>query len=144
MNGHDSDGVVADTSVVSFSLSDRPKDSLIADRYRQHLEDRPVAISFQTDAELLLGAETQGWDLQRYSSLVADFEIVGWSIRLLGCYVRIRSAAIDRRRRTGEKRIDAADGWVAASALLLERPLVTHDGALSRSPLIETITELDA
>lgn len=144
MNGDDFDGVVVDTNVVSFLVSNQPRDVIIAERYRPHLEHRTVAISFQTDAELRVGIETQDWDRQQLMSILARFEVVPWSERLLDCYVRIRSASVERRRRTGEKRIDAADGWVAAAALLLGRPLVTHDDALSRSPIIETVTELDA
>ncbi len=144
MNGEEPWEVVADTNVVSYLISTKPEVVSLAHRYLPHLNGRPVAISFQTRAELLVGMETQGWNHRRFSDLIGRFEVIPWSERLLDCYVRIRSASVERRRRTGEKRITAADAWIAATALLLERPLVTHDGALSRSPLIETITELDA
>ncbi len=136
------DGVVVDTNVLSYIYSPEPFGMELAERYRPHIEDCPVAISFQTEGELRVALATQNLDSHRFYTLIAEVEIVDWSHDLLDCYVRIRAAAIDRWNRGGGPKIDAADGWVAAAALLLGRPLVTHDERLSKCPLIETITEL--
>lgn len=135
-------GVVADTNVIAYLLSNKDSDAQLAERYRPHLENRPVAISFQTEGELRVAQEVQEWDHRRFESLLSGLEVIPWSEALLACYVRVRSASIRRHERGQGPKIDAADGWVAAAALLLDCPLVTHDRSLSRSPLIETITEL--
>ncbi|MCY3569492.1 MAG: hypothetical protein OXH38_12745, partial [Chloroflexi bacterium] len=114
-----------------------------AEQYRPHLEDRPVAICFQTVVELRVGRETQDWDHARFEYLLSSYEIIHWSEELEACHVRVRAASIRRHRRNQGPRIDAADGWVAAGALLLGVPLVTHDKSLSKSPLIEVVTELE-
>ena len=134
--------VVVDTNILIHRLSNKPSDQALVDRYRPHIDGRAVSISFQTQGELLVGREMQNWDPQRFDSLMRTFTVVEWSERLLACYVRIRAAAIDRWNRGEGPKIDAADGWIAAAALLLGRPLVTHDERLSKCPLIETITEL--
>ena len=136
-------GVVADTNVITYLLSSKETDAQLAERYRPHLEDRAVAISFQTEGELRVAQEVQEWDRARFERLMSGLEVVPWSDDLLACYVRVRSASIRRQIRGQGLKIDAADGWVAAAALFLDCPLVTHDRVLSKSPLIETITELD-
>ena len=135
-------GVVADTQVVIYLLSGDPSHARFADLYRPHLQDRPVAISFQTEAEILLAQEVQNWDRRGFFSLLSEFEIIPWSPELLARYVQVRSAAYAAWRRGAARKIDAADGWVAATALEMNRPLVTHDDKLSKSPLNQIITEL--
>lgn len=46
------------------------------------------------------------------------------------------------RRRTSETALGAADGWIAATAFLLDVPLVMHDRRLSRIEGIRVITAL--
>ena len=57
---------------------------------------------------------------------------------------RCVSEAIRRNRRNEGPLLGPADGWIAAAALMLDCPLVTHDRRLAQSPLITAITELDA
>ncbi len=137
-------GVVVDTNIVVPLLSSKPSDQALARRYHTHLEDRVAAISFQTQGELLVGRERQNWDGRKFDSLLSRFGVVEWSEELLACYVKIRTESLDRRDRREGPKIDAADGWIAATALLLGCPLVTHDEALSKCPLIEVISELDS
>ncbi len=141
-------GVVVDTNVLSYVLSPEPHGMRLAERYRPRLEGRAVAISFQTEGELRVSLATQHLDVRQFNALIADIEVIEWSSELLDCYVQARAASIERQRAGEGRKIDAADGWVAATALLLDRPLVTHDLKLSTSlsgyPLIKVITELDS
>ena len=89
----------------------------------------------------------QGWDDEKLIDILARFEIVRWSEELLGHYVSLRSEAIRRSRRHGSRQrrmiVGAADGWIAATALLLDCPLVTNDRNLSaQRDLLDVITEL--
>ena len=135
-------GVVVDTNIITYILSNRPADVRLAERYRPHLEGRLIAISFQTEAELLVARERQQWDREAFQRLLSPYQVVPWSEQLRACYVRVRAAALIRNQRGQGPKLDAADGWVVAAALMLDQPLVTHDEKLSRSPLIEVITEL--
>ena len=136
--------VVADTSVLVPVFTDRADQRHLANRYRPHLENKAVAISFQTVAELRVQAAAGTLNPTQMRSAVARFEIVPWSEELQECYIRIRAAAIARNQNDTGSLVSPADGWIAAAALLLDRPLVTHDRKLAASPLIETISELDS
>ena len=134
--------VVPDTNIVVSLLSNKPDEVARAELYRPHLEDRALAISFQTEAELQVQREAQQWDEAILARHLTDYEIVPISNELRECYIAIRSAAIRRNNRGEGPLVSPADGWIAAAALLLQCPLVTHDRRLAQSPLIEVITEL--
>ena len=70
--------------------------------------------------------------------------MIPWSEDLVDVYVELRSRAYIRNRQRRTPRPSAADAWIAATAALLDIPLVTHDRALSQLPEITTVTELDA
>lgn len=135
-------GVVADTQVIIYLLSGDLAHAELAEQYRPHLQNRPIAISFQTHAELLVAQEVQQWERIRFLTLISELEVVPWSPELLNYYVRARAAAYEAWKSGTARKIDAADGWVAATALAMNRPLVTHDDKLSKSPLNQIITEL--
>ena len=135
-------GVVADTQVIIYLLSGDSAHATLAEQYRPHLQDRPIAVSFQTHAELLVAQEVQQWERIKFLTLISELEVIPWSPELLSHYVRIRAAAYEAWKLGTARKIDAADGWIAATALALNRPLVTHDDKLSKSPLNEIITEL--
>ena len=134
--------VVPDTNIVVSLLSNKPDEVARAELYRPHLEDRALAISFQTEAELQVQREAQRWDETILARHLTDYEIVPISDELRECYIAIRSAAIRRNNRGEGPLVSPADGWIAAAALLPHCPLVTHDRRLAQSPLIEVITEL--
>lgn len=134
--------VVPDTNIVVSLLSNEPDEVTRAGLYRPHLENRALAISFQTEAELQVQREAQQWDAAILERHLAGYEIVPLSDELRECYIAIRSAAIRRNNRGEGPLVSPADGWVAAAALLLQCPLVTHDRRLAQSPLIRVITEL--
>ena len=86
--------------------------------------------------------EVQQWDETILVRHLTDYEIVPISDELRECYIAIRSEAIRRNNRGEGPLVSPADGWVAAAALMLQCPLVTHDRRLAQSPLIKVITEL--
>lgn len=134
--------IVPDTSVIISLLSNRHDEVERAELYRRHLEGRAAAISFQTEAELQVQRETQRWDEAKLMNHLSNYEIVPLSDELRECYIAIRSEAVRRNKQGKGKLLGPADGWIAAAALMLDCPLVTHDRQLAESPLIEVITEL--
>ena len=136
--------IVVDTNIVVSLLSSHPDEVARTELYRSHIEGKAIAISFQTEAELMVQREAQGWDLTKLMTQISNYEIVPFSDDLRGCYITLRSEAIRRNRRNEGPLLGPADGWIAAAALMLDCPLVTHDRKLSQSPLITAITELDA
>ena len=115
--------LVIDTDVVSFLY----KQDTRAELYRPHLTDPPFIIAFMTLAELRSWMRHRNWGtarrrrveryLQRYLLVYAtDALCERWA------------EATDSARRHGRP-IGAADAWIAATALLQNVPLVTHNRA---------------
>ena len=72
-----------------------------------------------------LGAVLANWGevhRTRLERFFTNILIQNSSEDLVNCWVRIMKEA----RQTG-KRLEAADAWIAATALLLKAPLLTHD-----------------
>lgn len=139
---------VVDTNVIMYVFSDRAEDREVGDRYRRHLEGQSLAISFQTEAEISVHALAQRWQPVQVRSILSRFLVFPWSPELLAAYVQLRSESIRRSRPAGTRQrqmqVGPADGWIAATAVLLDCPLVTHDRHLAANrELIEVITELD-
>jgi predicted nucleic acid-binding protein len=112
---------VVDTDVWSYLYKQRDEAKL----YEPHLFGNILVISFQTRAELLRGAISAGWGARRRQHLESRLQryIVEHSSDAL-C---LRWAeAIDSARRNGRP-IATADAWVAATALHLDVPLITHN-----------------
>ena len=113
--------VVVDTDVVSFLLKDHP----IGYRYDPELADRVTLISFMTVAELERWAIQFRWGLARLGHLHAylrRFTVVPSSPDLCHKWAEATVTAQGAGRR-----IECADAWVAATALLYDVPLVTHN-----------------
>ena len=53
-------------------------------------EGKAIAISFQTEAELMVQREAQGWDLTKLMTQMSNYEIVPFSDDLRGCYITLR------------------------------------------------------
>jgi predicted nucleic acid-binding protein len=112
--------VVLDTSIVSFAF----KDSALFDLYRAGLSGSVRFISFQTVAEMRLGALLSRWGVPRTQKLedfLASLQVVGYSDELCHRWAKVMHDA----RRAG-RRLEAGDAWIAATALLLDVPLLTH------------------
>lgn len=115
------DMVVVDTDVMSYVF----KHDTRAAFYEPHLAGKELIISFVTLAELQRWAIASNWGsskrrkLGEYLSTVVVFHsdddlCVQW-------------AKITEDGRRGGREIQPGDAWIAATALLHEIPLVTHN-----------------
>ncbi len=115
--------IVLDADVVSFLF----KADSRAQLYLPHLYDRQWFISFMTEAELEQWALLANWGEKRVEWMrlfLRRFAIVPSSHDLVLKWAEAMVAA----RRKG-RRIETADAWVAATALLYAAPLLTHNKA---------------
>ena len=135
---------LVDTNVASYLGASSPADQLLAERYRRRLVGQRLAVAFQTWAELRVGAVLRGWSPAEFDELTEPYDVIPWSEDLVDVYVELRACAYIRNRQRRTPRLSAADAWIAATAALLDIPLVTHDRALSQLPEITTVTELNA
>ena len=115
--------VVVDTDVVSFLY----KRDTRARLYEPHLNDPPFILSFMSLAEL------RRWTLERNWGEKQREELEEYLARYLILHsddlmCERWAQAINGARRRGRP-IAPADGWIAATALLLDVPLVTHNNA---------------
>ena len=125
--------IVVDTSVVSLLIRGDRR----AACYQNHMVGRRAVISFQTLEELWFGAYKGGWGDRRKNGLRRDidqYEVI-WSSPDL---VRISAHLRNGRERAG-RRLNAADAWVAATALLLDSPLASHDRDFAAIPNLELV-----
>jgi len=115
--------IVLDTDVVSFLF----KADTRAQMYLPQLQDRQWFISFMTEAELEQWALLANWSEKRVVWLrlfLSRFVVVPSSHDLVLRWAEAMVAA----RRNG-RRIETADAWIAATALLYDAPLLTHSKA---------------
>lgn len=114
--------VVVDTCVVSYLYSDVP----LADRYRARIGANSKVISFMTLAELHYGTLKRGWGQARRDALLAhverDYDILPFDPGLC-----VRWAEVRNRTRPTGRQLSVADAWIAATAMLYDAPLVTHN-----------------
>ena len=113
--------LVVDTDVVSFLY----KRDTRAELYRSHLNDPPFIISFMTLAELRSWMRHRNWGparRQRLERYLQRYQLIYASDELCEFWAQ----ATDSARRNGRP-ISAADAWVAATALVENVSLVTHN-----------------
>ncbi len=113
--------IVLDTDVVSFLFKGDTRGQI----YLPQLQDRQWLISFMTEAELEQWALLANWSAKRAEWLrlfVNRSVIVPSSHDLVLKWAEAMVAA----RRSG-RRIETADAWIAATALLYDAPLLTHN-----------------
>ena len=125
--------IVLDTSVVSLLF--RRNDPVTY--YRERIRGHRLIISFQTLEESWFGAIKDGWSTRRKNILrrhLDQFEVRWPNIEM----VQI-SAALRSEREQAGRRLNTADAWIAATALLLECPLASHDRDFSDIPGLEFI-----
>ena len=112
---------VIDTDVWSYLYKGRDEAKL----YEPHLFGNILVISFQTQAELFRGALAANWGAQRRQHL--ESRLNKYVVEPSSYALSLRWAqAMDSARRNGRP-IAAADSWVAATALHLGVPLITHN-----------------
>ncbi len=123
---------VLDTTVASLLFDKRPELAL----YKPHLTGAYLTICFQTVAEMRYGALHAGWGTGRRQALEAFFtslDVVAYDDALAWHWAEVMRDA----HRAG-RRLEAGDAWIAATAKLLNAPLLTHDKDFSPAacPLI--------
>lgn len=115
---------MADTNVVSYVITGHP----LAAGYAPFIADgRTVGISFQALAELRVGLRTQRWDRRQFDAVMSRFVAVPLSSLAERIWVDVRAESIERQRREGIRAISAADAWIAATAMAVPCPLLTHN-----------------
>ncbi len=115
------DAVVLDTDVVSYIL----KKDTRAQLYIPHLTGKIVVVSFMTLAELYRWAEERHWGEHRKQQMeqhVRNFVLFGFNRDLCRTWAQVMA----RTRRNG-RQLSCADGWIAATAILYDLPLLTHN-----------------
>ena len=116
--------VLLDTTVVSL-LHPRKRGSKILSRYAVHMERRTLAVSFQSVAELWNWAENREWGDEARNGLdlfIRRFLVVPYDYALAQAWAR----AMHSSRKEG-RRLGTGDCWIAATAIHLQIPLLTHD-----------------
>ena len=112
---------VVDTDVWSYIYKGSDKGKL----YEPHLFGNILVVSFQTQAELIRWAVSAGWGQQR--RLYFELRLQKYVIEHSSYALSLRWVeAMESAGRNGRP-ISAADSWIAATALLLNAPLVTHN-----------------
>lgn len=116
-----SSAVVVDTDVASFLFKNHP----IAQQYLPDLKDRTPMVSFMTLAELDRWALHARWGEARISRLrqyLQQFVVLPYTRDLCTKWAEVTVTA-----QASGRRIDCADAWVAAGALVAGVPLITHN-----------------
>lgn len=113
--------VLVDTDVVSFLFKRDTRAAL----YEPHLNGTLQLISFMTLAELELWAAWRNWGKERRRNLrgyLSRYTLVFPDRDLCQKWAEVSA----RCRRDGNA-IETADAWLAATALVYNVPLVTHN-----------------
>lgn len=113
--------VVIDTDVISFLF----KNDSRAQLYLPRISNRKLLVSFMTEAELeqwILLAKWGAGRVHRFRQFMIGFAAVPSSRDLILTWADAMVSA-----RASGRRIEAADAWIAATSLLYDATLVTHN-----------------
>lgn len=117
----ESDPRLIDTNVVSYLMDERSQGK----PYDLLLRGHPLLISFMTVGELYEGAYRGKWGDKRFRRMLRHLErytVIESTPEICRLWGEIRAL---RRRQP----IAPDDAWIAATALVLDCPLVTHNPA---------------
>ncbi|MDR1963799.1 MAG: PIN domain-containing protein [Planctomycetaceae bacterium] len=127
--------LIVDTCIFSYDFNQH---TLAAD-YAKHLEQYECFLSFQSVAELYQGAMQKNWEerkkeklkraiAKKYTIIHSDDSIIAWF------------AFVKAVRQC--QPIGVGDAWIAATALALGCPLLTHNAKdFENIPGLEVVTE---
>lgn len=113
------EALLLDTNIVSYIMRGDSR----ATAYRHHFEGKTLAISFMTVGELYEGAYRHGWDERKFVLLkkqIKKYLVIPFSPNVCETWGRLRA---ERKKQP----IAVDDGWIAATAITYECPLVTHN-----------------
>lgn len=113
--------VLLDTNIVSFVF----KKDTRREAYQQYLQNRILAVSFMTVAELYQWAAVHKWGQRRLTDLemtLQKYVILPYDIETCRQWGNIRAV----RQDIGHP-IQPEDAWIAATAMQHRLPLVTHN-----------------
>ena len=113
--------VVVDSDVASYFL----KGDTRRHSFQPHLVGRDRVLSFMTVAEIRLGARVRRWGPRRVAAMEAFF--AGSSVQYADDHLCTAWASLREQAHAHGRVLKVADGWVAATALLLSVPLVTNN-----------------
>ena len=108
-----------------------------ASYYLEQARGRRAVISFQTLEELWHGVYTGGWGHKRKNKLVGhikQYTVIWSSAELVNICAQLRA-----ERKADGRTLQSADAWIAATAILLQCPLASHDRDFSGIPGLAVI-----
>ena len=128
--------VLVDTDVFPFIF----KNDSRRDLYKPYLEDQFPYISFMTFAELKDWTLKHNWGVKLIAEL--DEALKQYSIQHSNPQIcKLWSEVVDESRRKG-RQISTSDAWVAATAISLDVPLISHNARhFKHIERLELITE---
>ncbi|HET7387612.1 MAG TPA: PIN domain-containing protein [Nocardioidaceae bacterium] len=129
-----------DTMVISWLLDDRP--NALSDHYRALIGASPVLLAFQTVMELRFGALRAGWGefrRRRLEERIAELTVVQPDDDMITACSRLRADCQKLGHPLGGK-VHDGDRWIAATAIRLTVPLVSHDGVFQHVPGLEVLS----
>ncbi len=135
--------VVVDTMAAGWLLDERAHP--LAERYRALIDRRPIVLAFQTVMELRYGALHAGWGefrRRRLEQRIAELTLAQPDDEMITICAELRQACRASGHALAEK-IHDGDRWIAAAAIQLAVPLVSHDGVFANTPGLQLLTATD-
>ena len=135
------DGPVAlvDTDVYSalfVSVSGARRRGAAVEGWRSRLAGHRIVISFQTRAEILVGAQMAEWGERRVLALLEELDstpTIGLDETVLQSYVSL-TAACRAMGHALQAKQHTADRWIASCAVAKSVPLLSGDGIYHGAP----------
>jgi predicted nucleic acid-binding protein len=135
--------VVVDTMVISWLLDEHP--GPLAERYRALIDGRPILVALQTTMELSYGALHAGWGQLRRRRLerrITEMTVIDTDDELSRICAELRQQCRRSGHALGDK-VHDGDRWIAAAAIRLRLPLVSHDNIFITAPRVQHLTAAD-